>query len=246
MIVVEIPWIDPIEAASALADQPRLAFLDSAMTHDTLGRWSYLSASPFGVFQVVNGIASWNDVPLRESPMAALRRLLAEHAQPAIAGGPPFTGGAIGTIAYEAGHLFETLPVAGSASTEPQINLPFYDRLFAFDVIERRAFAIAPDDTAIRTLRQGIAHAPMSRPTPTNLAWRDSRSRAAYEAEVGRVIAYIREGDIFQANLSHRFSAMPTGGADPIAQSQSCALLGSARGRSSLHRIDLARAVPEA
>ncbi|GLS23766.1 aminodeoxychorismate synthase, component I [Labrys miyagiensis] len=219
MIVLEIPWIDPVEAAAALAEQPRLALLDSAMAHESLGRWSYLAASPFGRFTVVNGAAYWNEEALAEGPMAALRTILARHARPSVPGGPPFTGGAIGSIAYEAGHLFEAFgpSVPLSASDTTQIDLPFYDRLFAFDMIEQRAFAIAPDEASGQALYRQLEGTPRHRPAPAGLAWRDSLSRPDYEAEVARVVAYIREGDIFQANLSHRFSATPRGGADALA-----------------------------
>jgi len=219
MIVLEIPWTDPVEAAAALADQPRLALLDSAMPHESLGRWSYLAASPFGRFRVVDGTAFWNEEALAEAPMAALRAVLHRHARPPCPGAPPFAGGAIGSIAYEAGHLFENFgtDVPPAAKGSAQIDLPFYDRLLAFNLAERRAFAIAPDEAGAQALYRQLQHAPKRGRAPTGLTWRDSRSRPEYEAEVARVVGYIREGDIFQANLSHRFSATPPGGADALA-----------------------------
>ena len=39
----EIPFIDPVAAAARLTRLPGLAFLDSAMQHDTLGRVSVLA-----------------------------------------------------------------------------------------------------------------------------------------------------------------------------------------------------------
>ncbi|MDQ0394058.1 aminodeoxychorismate synthase component I [Labrys monachus] len=217
MIVLEIPWTAPLDAAAALAGQPRLALLDSAMPHDTLGRWSYVAAAPFGVFRVEDSEATWNGEPMAGAPMEALRSLLSRHAHAPIAGAPPFTGGAIGAIAYEAGQIFEPRPGLAGAHRAAQIDLPFYDRLFAFDVIDRRAFAIAPDAAAAHRLCEALTRPSEPRRPPAGLDWRDSRSRAAYEAEVARVIGYIRDGDIFQANLSHRFSATPAGGADPLA-----------------------------
>lgn len=219
MIIVEIPWIDPLEAAAAMASQPRLALLDSAMPHETLGRWSYLAASPFGQFQVVDGVARWNDAVIDGRPMEALRHLLRQHARPTMPGAPPFTGGAIGSFAYEAGHLFERFgpSVPSAAPGVPQIDLPFYDHLLAFDAIEKRAFAIAPNQAGIERLVEGLEAQPHRTSAPRALTWHDSRSRSEYEAEVARVVGYIRDGDIFQANLSHRFSATPQQGADPLA-----------------------------
>ncbi|MFT4133842.1 aminodeoxychorismate synthase component I [Labrys sp. (in: a-proteobacteria)] len=219
MIIVEIPWFDPLEAAAAMASQPRLALLDSAMPHETLGRWSYLAASPFGRFQVVDGVARWNDAAIDGSPMEALRHLLRQYARPPLPGAPPFSGGAIGSFTYEAGHLFERFgpSVPPAAPGVPQIDLPFYDHLLAFDTIEKRAFAIAPNQAGIERLVEGLEAQPHRASAPRALTWRDSRSRSEYEAEVARVVGYIRDGDIFQANLSHRFSATPQDGADPLA-----------------------------
>lgn len=219
MIIVEIPWIDPLEAAAAMASQPRLALLDSAMPHETLGRWSYLAASPFGRFQVVDGVARWNDAVVDGRPMEALRHLLRQYARPTLPGAPPFSGGAIGSFAYEAGHLFERFgpSVPSAAPGVPQIDLPFYDHLLAFDAIEKRAFAIAPNQEGIERLVEGLEAQPHRTSAPRALTWHDSRSRSEYEAEVARVVGYIRDGDIFQANLSHRFSATPQQGADPLA-----------------------------
>ena len=60
--------------------------------------------------------------------------------------------------------------------------------------------------------------APPRRPAPLPaLAWREGRDRGAYEAEVARVVDYIRAGDIFQANLSRSFEAVSDLPLDPIS-----------------------------
>ena len=208
MIVTEIPWLDPMTAAANLSVRPRLAFLDSAMAHPSLGRWSYAAADPFGVFQVRGATAFWNETALDEAPVPALRACLARYHRPARAGGPPFQGGAIGFFAYEAGRLFERLPATRPLDPGlPTIDLAFYDTLLAFDAVERRAYAIAPDERAARLLRARAASEAPRRTAPSGLVWQDNCSRAGYEAKVAAVIDYIRGGDIFQANLAHRFSA---------------------------------------
>ena len=144
-IIVEQPFAEPEDVAMRFAGRRRLAFLHSAMPHETLGRWSYVAADPFGVFSVRDGVAFWNDEALDLPPMEALRACLARHATPRVAGGPPFQGGAIGHLAYEAGHLFEKLPFPDSEGGPlRQVELAFYDRLVAIDSLDRRLFVIAP------------------------------------------------------------------------------------------------------
>ena len=218
MTLLELPFVDPFEAASCLAGRQRLSFLDSAMTHESLGRWSYLASDPVGVFRVVDGTASWNGVASDGPPLDMLRAVLREFHREPVAGGPPFKGGAIGYLSYEAGRLFERLPRTQSAARPfAQVDLAFYDTVLAVDVVDKRAFIAARDHSAASTLRDLLAAHPACRAAVPTLTWHDSRSRADYEAEVARVVGYVREGDIFQANLSHRFSARPERPVDPIA-----------------------------
>jgi para-aminobenzoate synthetase component 1 len=218
MTLIEIGYVDPLEAVARLSRRDNLAFLDSAMRHETLGRWSYLAADPFGRFRVEDGIGYWNGAAIEGSPVAALRGALERYRRPAIEGGPPFQGGAIGSFAYEAGRLFETLPLPARPSHPlRQLDLGFYDCVLAFDLMERRSFIVAQDGAKAARLREQLREDPPSRLPAPALDWHDSRDRAAYEAEVARVIRYIRDGDIFQANLSHRFTATPDHPPDPVA-----------------------------
>jgi para-aminobenzoate synthetase component 1 len=218
MALVELPFLEVVDAASRLARRARLSILDSAMPHEKLGRWSYCACDPIGVFRVEEGRATWDGVPVDAPPLEALRNLLARHARPREPGGPPFQGGAIGAFSYEAGHLFERLPVLARAPRAvPQIDLAFYDSVLAIDVIDRRAVVASSTDAGARAMVAKL-RAPQVRPGRLpSLDWTDEIDQASYEAKVARVIAYIRDGDIFQANLSHRFSARPSGSLDPLA-----------------------------
>ncbi|MCK1520450.1 aminodeoxychorismate synthase, component I, partial [Bradyrhizobium sp. 17] len=46
MHVRELQWIEPIKAVQRLAHRPHLSFLDSAATHELLGRYSYVTCDP--------------------------------------------------------------------------------------------------------------------------------------------------------------------------------------------------------
>src|SRR5687767_11622877 len=59
-LIEEIDYCDPFEALSAFALEPGLVFLDSAMAHPELGRWSWLAPDPFGRFTSLDGTAFWN------------------------------------------------------------------------------------------------------------------------------------------------------------------------------------------
>jgi para-aminobenzoate synthetase component 1 len=74
-------WAEPISAVQCLADQPQLTFLDSALRHEQLGRYSYIACEPFGTYVVADGRASWNGAALPGDPFEALRARLTMYGQ---------------------------------------------------------------------------------------------------------------------------------------------------------------------
>ena len=235
-LVVEIAFQDPWQAARRLARRegarvPGLVFLDSAMVHPLLGRWSFAMTEPFGRFRVEGGAAFWNGKPLAEPPVAALRGLLALYAQPRLPGGVPFQAGAAGYIAYEAGRLFDRFPTPAPEPGEgAEIDLGFYDLVVAFDNAARRAFIVStgwPESEPAKRLERARerledATARLAAPTPplgtapAVTGWSSNFDAAAYKTAVARVIDYIRAGDIFQANFTQQFRAR-IGKVDPLA-----------------------------
>jgi para-aminobenzoate synthetase component 1 len=220
MWVRELPWIDPAEAASRLAELPSLAFLDSAMTHPTLGRYSYIAADPFGVFQVREGRASWNGVPESAPPMEALRRRMGLYRIASRADLPPFQGGAIGYIGYEFGWTLERRkpPVA---SIGDDAHFAFHDLVVAFDHVARRCWVVAsgfPEITSENRRQRADARIArcldvLRRPRATperrapDVRWHPDMSPETYRAGVDHVRDYIRAGDIYQANIAQCFTA---------------------------------------
>ena len=90
----------------------------------------------------------------------------------------------VGFLSYDLGRLFERLP----SRAADDLNLP----LFAFGLCQRSADEIATGPT---------------HPTRPGGRLTSSFSRDAYVAAVARTIEYIAAGDVFQVNLSQRFTA---------------------------------------
>jgi para-aminobenzoate synthetase component 1 len=227
MDVRELDQIDPVGAAERLRGLSCLTFLDSAMRHPALGRYSYVAADPFGSFVVSDGGARWNGEPIAGEPLALLGELIARYAQEHRPELPPFQGGAAGFIAYEFNRLIERLPAVADpwARPLPQACLHFYDVVLAFDHAEDRAFLIStgwPEEDAERRAGRAAARADAfldhlarpecladtgALPSIPPERWRSNFTRPAYEAAVQKVIDYILAGDIFQANIAQRFAA---------------------------------------
>ena len=236
----EIPFVDPLHACMALRHLPGLVFLDSARPDPRLGRWSYVAADPFilltskdGRLRLASTPRAGEGIDLEErsftgDPFAVLQRLLRRSPLETDPDLPPFQTGAVGWLGYDLAHHLELLPSPERDDLQfPDLVLGFYDAVLAFDLIEGRAFAMssglpetAPEARMHRRrarleMLEGLLATAAEPAPPSPLPAGPVTSnftRAAYEAAVARVIDYILAGDIFQANLSQRFTAeLPQG-----------------------------------
>lgn len=222
MLYRKIDGLTAVEAASRLSHLPNLAFLDSALGHPQLGRYSYVAADPFAKFQVRNGLAYLDGEELKGNPFEALRSTLARYQSERRTGLPPFQGGCIGYLSYGLARCIEKLPPpTRDTGMCDDLSLQFYDVVLAFDHVENRAWLLSsgfPEREAgaqeerarqrLETFGDILAQARVvNRALPSLKRWRSSFTAAEFETAVERVKEYIRSGDIYQANISQRFSA---------------------------------------
>ncbi len=128
----------PLEACARFADMPHCILLESAPGFGRLGRHSFLSADPFLVVRskgtAVEEIGSDGVARSTGDPWEVLRQRLAEFAGMAVAGLPPFQGGAAGYFAYDLCHHLERLPAPRHDDLAlPDIDVGFYDWVLAWD-----------------------------------------------------------------------------------------------------------------
>ncbi|HEY1855699.1 MAG TPA: aminodeoxychorismate synthase component I [Acidocella sp.] len=207
MLVTELSWRDPLDSFAACADEPYLAFLDSAAANDPRAEISYLCLDPVATLTLP---ASASD------PFATLAAWLDRHRpphSPDSAAPLPFIGGAVGFLGYELG-----VAAAGITSRHPRMEgLPdawfgLYDTVLGFEHRTSRLWFIGHDRPGAPAARRLTAlTARLARcatlPAAGPLDWQPEWSEADYHERVDRVRAYIGAGDIFQANLTHRFRA---------------------------------------
>ncbi len=222
MHVIEIDFCDPVVAACSLRDLPWLTFLDSALTGQKLGRYSFVAADPFDRFEAGRAARDW---------AARLKAILASFKTAALPGLPPFQGGAAGLFSYDLGRSLEKLPEpALDPLAIPDLSLGLYDAAIAFDLSERRGFIIStglpeidPQSRERRAIERGRLFEFLLRQRrglPPQMGqisldgWTSNFTRPEYERVVREVIEKILAGDIFQANLAQRFAAPVPAGFD--------------------------------
>ncbi len=220
----EMRWVDPSALYRRLAEGPGSVLLESARAEGPTGRHSILARKPFLVFESKGRrfAVRAKGAPRtgKGDPFAELKRLLAFYAAPPDEGLPPFTGGAVGVVAYEAKNLLEPrLPQRAADDLGlPDLHFQFFDEGVAFDHASGKAFLFARARSRREALRKldGFGKSvdaslkrrlpgKSGRP-PARFAVRESMDRATFAAKVEAIQRHVRRGDIFQANLSQRFS----------------------------------------
>lgn len=223
-----VPAPDPEEALLRLARRRHVLFLDSALRHERLGRYSFLACEP-AAFLVRRG-----DEPDAFAAAAALLGPIRAQTVPDL---PPFQGGVAGLFAYDLNRQLEPVPPPRWDEFRlPALALGLYDVVAAWDHVQQRAWIVSQGLPAsprrqhiraaarLRTFREWLA-APPLRPDElsTTLGPRLAGSRLApqfpvggvahltsnfsqelYLSAVARAIEYVCAGDVFQVNLAQR------------------------------------------
>ncbi len=136
-LVEELPLPPEPEAAFVrLAGLPHCLFLDSAMRDPVLGRYSFLTADPFDYIECRADGAG--------DALARLATRLTQFAAAAIAGLPPFQGGAAGLLSYDLNRQLEMLPRPKYDEFQlPALAVGLYDAVVAWDHENGRAWVIS-------------------------------------------------------------------------------------------------------
>lgn len=139
------PAPDPLDVVRRFAHLPGLLFLDSALRHPTLGRYSFITADPYDRLYSRGSYLWGNGRQYRGvDPFTFLAELLAEFPTETLPNLPPFQGGAAGVFGYDLCHHLERLPRARFDDFQvPDLAVSFYDWVVSFDHETGRAWLIS-------------------------------------------------------------------------------------------------------
>jgi anthranilate synthase component 1 len=149
----------------------------------------------------------------RVGPLEYARAWLAKYGRPAIDGLPPFTGGLVGFIGWDAVHRFE--PSVPRTSPDelgfPEATFMDFDTIVAFDHLAKRAWILARagDDALARTdaVRRALDVPAPDRASHAKTDFTPRMTRSAFEGIVRRAKDHLERGDAQQIVLSMRFDS---------------------------------------
>jgi anthranilate/para-aminobenzoate synthase component I len=232
-LTVGPPSADAFDLYRRLRVRDRPSFLlESGIRRGKTARYSYLGSDPY---LILRGAGDTYELQTRDGTtqhtggaFEALTGLLRRSPLLRAEGLPPFFGGAVGYFSYDLVRRFETLPVRAAADEAwPDLHFLFVDLVAALDhetgclhllfapPLERllgesreklyregcdRLAEMEVRLTAARPLADGHPGRAVPVELRPNLSRRDNMERVTLCKN------YIAAGDIYQANLSHRFA----------------------------------------
>lgn len=220
---------DARQTFAPLSNLPYSIFLDSARNTHPLSRYSYICFDPFETICAKNGIVKVsnkdNEFEFLSDPFRVVRERLNLWADyfSTKSGLSPFQGGACGFFGYDLARTLERLPVHATPHNQPDMMIGIYNKVVVFDHQKNKShlFIHAKDEKTALKEKAGLENIILShRPKtyePQALAWETKRNDKDFTADIQAVIDYVHAGDIFQANLSRRFTARPPEGFDAFS-----------------------------
>lgn len=206
-----------------LSGQADFMVLRSAQATSEYGAWTYLCFDAFATFHCKNADFFWcNERIAPCDPFVFLQQRFDEYALVKNPQLPAFQGGGVGYIAYEALQYVENLPLGKDGIGLPDMVINFYNTVIAIHEETQCGYIIAcgfPEKNEVLRLDAARKSIEKVRALLEGEACRLSKGMhrsdkpvsnfdlIAYCGAVNRVKDYIRQGDLFQANITQQFQA---------------------------------------
>jgi para-aminobenzoate synthetase component I len=201
------------EVFARLRTRPGATLLESSAIM-TGSRCSYIISDPAATLET-RGTKTTFQNESWSNPFMALETLLERYKLKPAKDGPDFQGGFVGYLGYDLARHLERLPDTTESDLNwPDMRLHLADFVLAHDGLNQTWYAITlelpgfPNREEI--WNEVLEQATNGKSEPSIFSASEPKSRIpnqTYLEHVQRALEYIRAGDIFQVNLSHRLEA---------------------------------------
>jgi para-aminobenzoate synthetase component 1 len=223
--------LSPFELFAPLSGLKNSFFLDSAMDPQKSGRYSLMGCDPFLIFK-----STGENVTIQENgeerhigghPLDVLGLYLEKYQVAKDEHQLPCYGGVVGYLSYDLGRCIEKIPQSAIDDLQlPECILGFYDVMLVYDQLQSKAYIVStgfPATTQATRLERAterlvqlkkLITAPGTLPASKNqssqpqIELKSNFTHDGYITAVERARQYIIDGDIFEVNLSQRYSTV--------------------------------------
>lgn len=223
LLIEEINFCEPSELFQPFANISGSVLLETTLVSDT-HRFSFIGIDPFLKISSKDQKISINDELYKGNPFQYLKKTLSQFSLKINHNLCPFQGGAIGYFGYDlCRHLEKFKDTLIDDIKFPDMQIGFYDLVLGFDLTLKKAWIFSSgypeQDSVLRKKRAylrknfllNVSKLPIKKsklllPKKSKPDIQSNFNAKTYQAIVKKGIKSILEGDIFQVNLSQRFT----------------------------------------
>lgn len=217
----DVTGIDYLKAFLAVKHLPYSLLLDSSDPSHSNSRYSFVMCNPIETIYVKDGditVTNWEQkLSFTGDPFAILQSRMKSWVKKTthVPNMPPFQGGAAGLFGYDLGRYLEKLPETSAKNANiPDMAVGIYDQVLAHDSLLRKTYIFTHARNKEEAhkkcsflMEQFSQEYDTPQYQPHNLNWAANFEPQDYIEHVKKVVNYIHDGDIFQANIAQRFDA---------------------------------------
>jgi len=202
-------------------DRPYPFFLDSGQHYDKFGKFSFIGFDPLAVFKAKedkieiiesNSLHEFTNSKSLDIFQKFFDKYEKNHKSPF-----PFSGGFVGFLSYDLCRQIEKIPsLAEDDKNIPDICFGLYDGIFVYDHNRRECFIVAhginkPAENIIKNLTAAIQQvnknikSVKARQEKVKHKITSNFLKEEYIKSLGKIKKYIKDGDIYQTNLTLLF-----------------------------------------
>lgn len=192
-----------------------IIFLDSQMEFENVGRFSIIGISPFLTIKFKNQDVYFNEE--KRSCKDIFNFLKEEISKYNIENNTklPFIGGAIGYLSYELGRNIEKIPSIAIEDIDiPWCYFNFYENILIFDNLENKKYItsmgilnkpeVCIDNIKSILKKENLNDSVITDENVQKINISSNFTKDEYISTVDKVKNYIKEGDVYIANLTQR------------------------------------------
>lgn len=201
--------LNPFYVYKIFKDEKNTVFLDSSKEDKNLSKFSFIGLNPFLNFTYKDNIVYVNGKEIKEKdPFIALDNLINKY-KINYESDIPFISGAIGYFSYDIGRKLEVLPKTAKKEIEiPDAIFNFYNNLIIFDIQNKKTYisslGIGEEIEDIEEKLKNYKEDLEVKVTESNNKFTSNFEKENYEKAILRLKEYIRNGDVYIANMTRQ------------------------------------------
>lgn len=206
--------LSPFDIYSIFSNEEDSVFLDSSKEDENLSRYSFIGINPVEKFEVLKCKCYINSIEIGEKDgFLELEKRIKKYKLD-INSEIPLIGGYIGYISYDAGRMIEKLPNTAKEDLKiPDMRFILYNNIIIFDLINKKSYITSlglksKENKDIDIIENRILKAKPSKEIEikeNNTKFYSNFTKEKYINAIVAMKEYIKNGDIYIANMTQRF-----------------------------------------